>query len=284
MTKLISILSVLLMLVAVTSFAAKDEATVKAIWNFDEGNVTDSAENNVIDSSGNEVHGTFLGEPEIVDGIVGKALYFDGETQGVKLPDEEGLNTGGPFTDRTIIAFFKCDDVSTPEKKQTIFEEGGRSRGLVLYVFESKVYVAAWNRAEYNWPGAWPSAEVASERWYHVALVLRESINVVEAGKFEMWLDGEMVASEPGGQVFAHGADIGIAHMNGDTFFHDEDGTGTNMHFLGGTIDEVEVYNSAFDAADFAHYAEVISEATSVEPQGKYTTTWGTLKAQRTKQ
>jgi hypothetical protein len=269
MVKFFSIIGVLLMLVAVASYAAKDEATVKAIWNFDEGDAADS--------SGNDVNGTLVGEPEVVDGIVGKALRFDGVDDGVKLPDEEGLNTGGPFTNRTIAAYFKCDDVSIPEQKQTIFEEGGRSRGLVLYVFESKVYVAAWNRAEYNWVGAWPSAAVESNKWYHVALVLRDGINVVEDNKFEMWLNGEMVASEPGGQVFGHGADIGIAYTNGDTLFHDEDGVGTNMHFLGGIIDEVIVYNSAFDEADFA---EVVA---SVEPQGKYTTTWGALKTQRTK-
>ena len=280
MFKYFSIFCVLLMLVTITSFAAKDAATVKAIWNFDE-EPSESDAFDVIDSSGNDVNGTFFGEPTAVDGIVGKALHFDGETQGIKFPDEEGLNTGGPFTNRTIIAFFKCDDASIPAKKQIIFEEGGRTRGMVLYVFESKVYVAAWNRAEYNWPGAWPSADIDSERWYHVAMVLRDGTEAVEAGKFEMWLDGEMVVSEPGGQVFAHGADNGIAHLNGDTFFHDEDGAGTNMHFFGGVIDEVEIYNSAFDAADFAEYAEIIQSATSVEAQDKYTTTWGSLKEQR---
>lgn len=275
MTKSISILSVLLMLATVVSFAARDEATIKAFWNFDNEDASDS--------SGNDVNGTIVGEPEFVDGIVGKALQFDGEDDGVKFPDEEGINTGGPFTNRTIAAYFKCNDVSIADHKQTIFEEGGRSRGLVLNVYDGKVYVGAWNRAEYNWPGAWPAVEIDSDRWYHVALVLRDGANAVEDDKFEMWLDGEKVASEPGGQVFAHGADIGIAHTNGDTFFHDEDGQGNNIHFFGGTIDDVEIYNSAFDADDFAKYAEVIKNATSVEPQGKFTTTWGTLKAQRTK-
>ena len=99
-----------------------------------------------------------------------------------------------------------------------------------------------------------------------------------------MWLNGEMIASEPGGQLFAHGDDTGIAHTNANAVFHDDDGAGTSIHYFGGVIDEVIVYNSAFDADDFAEYAEVIQATTSVEPQGKYTTTWGTLKAQRTRQ
>ena len=274
MTKFISILSVLLMLIAVSIYAARDEATVRAIWNFDEGNAADT--------SGNNVNGTLAGAPEVVDGIVGKALMFDGVDDGVKLPDSNGLNTGGPFQNRTIAAYFKCSDVSIADHKQTIFESGGRTRGFVVNIFEGRVYVGAWNRAEYQWAGAWPSAAVESNRWYHVALVLRDTTNAVQDDKFEMWLDGEMVASESGGQLFAHADDIGIAHVNTNAVFHDDDGGGTNIHYFGGIIDEVIVYNSAFDADDFAEYAEVIHAAASVEPQDKFTTTWGTLKAQRT--
>ncbi|MDE0085246.1 MAG: hypothetical protein OXU23_06010 [Candidatus Poribacteria bacterium] len=275
MTRYISILSVLLMLIALSIYAARDEETARAIWTFDEGDAADT--------SGHDVNGTLAGEPEVVDGIVGKALKFDGVDDGVKLPDSNGLNTGGPFQNRTIAAYFNCSDVSITDHKQTIFEEGGRTRGFVVNVFDGKVYVGAWNRAEYQWVGAWPSAPVESNKWYHVALVIRDGTNAVEDDKFEMWLDGEMIASEPGGQLFAHGDNTGIAHTNQNAVFHDDDGGGTDIHFFGGIIDEVIVYNSAFDADDFAEYAEVIKATTSVEPQGKYTTTWGMLKAQRTR-
>ena len=273
MTKLTVVLTILIVLITLPTFAARDEATARAIWTFDEGDAADSSEH--------AVNGTFAGEPEVVDGIVGKALKFDGVDDGVKLPDSNGLNTGGPFMNRTIAAFFKCTDVSITDHKQTIFEEGGRTRGFVINVFDGDVYVGAWNRAEYQWAGAWPSAEVESDRWYHVALVLRDTTNVVEDDKFEMWLDGELIASEPGGQLFAHGDDTGIAHTNANAVFHDDDGGGTNIHYFGGLIDEVIVYNSAFDENDFAEYADIIKEATSVEPQDKFTTTWGALKSQR---
>ena len=275
MTKFIPIFSILLMLIAVSIYAARDEDTVQAIWTFDEGDATDT--------SGKDVNGTFAGEPEVVDGIVGKALQFDGVDDGVKLPDSNGLNTGGPFQNRTIAAYFNCADVSIADRKQTIFEEGGRTRGFVVNVFDGHVYVGAWNRAEYQWVGAWPSAPVESNTWYHVALVLRDTTNVVEDNKFEMWLNGEMIASEPGGQLFAHGDDTGIAHTNANAVFHDDDGAGTNRDYFGGIIDEVIVYNSAFNDADFEEYADAVQAATSVEPQGKFTTTWGMLKSQRTR-
>ena len=112
---------------------------------------------------------------------------------------------------------------------------------------------------------------------------LRDTKNAVEDDKFELWLDGEKVASEPGGQLNAHADDIGIAHYQYKTQFSTMTMVqGTNIHYFGGTIDEVIVYNSAFDADDFAEYADVIQAAASVEPKNKFTTTWGTLKTQRT--
>ena len=81
------------------------------------------------------------------------------------------------------------------------------------------------------------------------------------------------------GPLYGHGAAIAIGKVNGDTVFHDEVISGTDVHYFGGSVDEVIVYNSAFDAADLAEYAEAV---VSVEPQDKFTTTWADLKAQRT--
>ena len=204
----ITMLSVFLMLVAVAAFAQKDEATAEGIWNFDNG---DGA-----DTSGKGLDGTLVGDPEVVDGIVGKALHFDGDDDGVKLPDSVGINTIAQpeyYSNRTIALYFNCDDVSITSHKQTIFEEGGRTRGLVINVFDGHLYVAGWNRAEYNWDGAWPSAPVESNRWYHVGLVIRDAVDAVEPDKFEMWLDGERIASEEGAHSMAT-ATISVSHMS----------------------------------------------------------------------
>ena len=269
-----SVFSVLLMLIAAATYAARDEATAEGIWNFDGGDA--------VDTSGKGLDGTIVGDPEVVDGIVGTALLFDGVDDGVKLPDSVGINTLAQpdfYTNRTIACYFNCDDVDITEQKQTIFEEGGRTRGLVINVFDGQVYVAGWNRAEYNWDGAWPSAPVESGVWYHVALVIRDADAAVEPNKFEMWLNGELVASEDGGALYGHGDDIGIGHVNANAVFHDDDGAGTDIHYFGGIIDEVIVYGSAFDESDFAAYATAV---VSVEPQDKFTTTWAAIKAQRT--
>ncbi len=249
--------------------AQRDEATVAANWTFNDGSAKDNSKKGV--------NGNFVGNPKAVDGIAGKALQFNGDNDGIKLPDSADINTSGPYTDRTVAALFYCDDVGVKDRKQVIYEEGGRTRGLVLYVHDKKVYVGGWNRAEYNWNGEWPSADVKSKRWYHVGLVIRNAAAKVENKKFEMWLDGKRIAQEKGGQLHAHSDDIGIGHTNQNAVYHDEGGSGTDIDWFGGLIDEVIVYGSAFDEADFAKLAQPLS----VEPQGKFTTTWANLKDRR---
>lgn len=250
--------------------AQRDEGTVAAIWDFNSGDAKDASKKGV--------NGNFVGKPKVVDGIAGKALQFNGKDDGIKFPDSADINTGGPYTDRTVAALFNCDDVGIDARKQVIYEEGGATRGLVIYVHDGILYGAGWNRAEYNWNGAWPAAEVKSKRWYHVGIVIRDAAAKVENDKFEMWLDGKLIAQEKGGQLHAHSDDLGIGHLNQNTVYHDGGGGGTNLDWFGGIIDEVLIYGSAFDEADFAELASPLS----VEAQGKFTTTWGHLKAQRT--
>ncbi len=264
----IVLLGVLLPIVAVD--AQRDEATVAANWTFNDGSAKDTSKKGL--------NGNFSGKPKAVDGIAGKALQFDGEDDGIKIPDSADINTVGPYTNRTVAALFNCDDVGIDSRKQVIYEEGGRTRGLVIYVYDGKVYVGGWNRAEYNWNGEWPSAEVKSKRWYHVGLVIRDAAPKVESKKFEMWLDGKRIAQEKGGQLHAHGDDVGIGFTNQNAVYHDEGGSGTNIDWFAGLIDEVIVYGSAFDEGDFADLASPLS----VEPQDKFTTTWAGIKAQRT--
>jgi hypothetical protein len=209
-------------------------------------------------------------------------LFEDGATEdstrnqsdAIRLPDSAHINSGGPWTNRTVKIIFNCADVSK-NGKQTIFEEGGRTRGLVIYVFDGDLYVGAWNRSEYNWNGEWISAPIKSDKWYEVAAILRDTKGAVEKDKFEMWLDGKLIDKRSGGQLHGHSDDNGIGMTNQNTVFHDEDGSGTNRDYFGGLIDEVWVINQALTAADLK------PAKLSVEPIGKLTATWGRMKVER---
>jgi hypothetical protein len=231
----------------------------------------------VPDDSANELTGTIVGDPQVVPGLNGNALKFDGVDDAVHFPDSEFINiTNGPWANRTVKVIFNCADVSKSEK-QTVYEEGGATRGFNIYILEGEVYVGAWNRAEYNdpvtWEGSWPSVPIGSNEWHSVAFVLRDAPDEVAPDKFEMWLDGTLVAKEPAGQMYNHGADNSIGDTNGDTFFHDGSFSGSG-NFFEGMIDELWILNEALSAAALGDFA------TSVEPTSKLTGSWGAIKAQ----
>lgn len=251
------------------AYAKINPADIVAVWTADDGN-----ERTLTDVEGQGING-IITKAKWVPGLRGGALQFDGKSSAVKIPDSNLINTGGPFPKRTIMALFNCDDVSITDQKQTIYEEGGRTRGLVIYVYDGKVWVGGWNRAEYNWRGEWISAPVQSGKWHYVALILRDTTGKVEKDKFEMWLDGQLVEKRPGGQLHGHGDDIGIGHVNQNTVFHDEDGAGTNIHYFKGLIDEVRLYNASLTQDDLD---SIWGGILAVRPAGKLATLWGRIK------
>ncbi len=237
------------------------------VWLFDDGSAKDATKNSL--------DGSIQGNPNPVRGLYGDALEFDGVDDGVTIPDSDFINiTNGPFSNRTVMAVFNCADVSKGEK-QTVFEEGGRTRGLVIYVHEGKAYVGGWNRAEYDWnPGAWISAPIKSNTWYSVALVIRDADEKVEKDKFEMWVNGQLIDKEPGGHIHNHSNDNAIGYTKENVVFHDDTGEGDGWYFEG-LIDEVWVVNEAWTRADFK------LGRFSVEPAGKLAAVWGMFKIQR---
>jgi hypothetical protein len=212
-------------------------------------NVSDS---NVPDDSANDNTGIIVGDPQVIDGLDGKALLFDGVDDGVDIPDSEFINvTGGPFPNRTVIAVFKCDDVTKPGK-QTVFEEGGLTRGLTIYVSNGEVYVGGWNKADYEpqWnPGSWISAPINSNQWYAIALVIRDGTPAQEDDKFEMWMNGNLIGKAPGAEIWNHGNDNAIGYTNQNVVFHDGDGSGDGW-FFEGAIDELWILNDALTEAE----------------------------------
>jgi len=215
----------------------------------------DNVSDDVPDDSANSNTGTIVGDPQVVDGLGGKALHFDGDGDGIDIPDSQYINvTGGPFPNRTIIAVFRCDDVSKTTK-QTIFEEGGNTRGMTFYVHDGLLYAAAWNRAEYNWDGAWLSVPVGSGEWHTVAMVIRDAGEAVEDDKFEMWLDGVLIQTAPGGQLHNHADNNAIGYTRQNNVFHDGN-AGADGHYFEGAIDEVWILNQALTQVDMSQWGK----------------------------
>jgi len=209
---------------------------------------------NVTDDSANNNAGNLLGDPQIVPGLNGMALQFDGIDDGVHIPNAAGINLS-THTDHTVIAVFNCADVDKAEV-QCVYEEGGSTRGLTIYVHEGMAWGGAWNRADYTpqWaPGTWFSAPIGSNEWHAVAVVLRDSGPGQEDDKFEMYLDGEFVGIGPGGQLQSRSDAIGIGNVQAQTIFND---TIVNAgYWFEGMVDEVWILNEALSQDELRQWA-----------------------------
>ena len=71
-------------------------------------------------------------------------INFDvGSGTFIEIPDNVDINSGGPYPERTFaLAFQAGNDVST---QQVVFEEGGGTNGLAVYIENNEVLVAMWN-------------------------------------------------------------------------------------------------------------------------------------------
>jgi len=118
------------------------------------------------DSSTNGNTGNLIGAPQVVDGLTGKAMKYNGVDDGIHLPDAATINTS-TRTDKTVIAVFNCDDVSKTEK-QVVYEEGGTTRGLNIYVAHEgeidalRQYKDDQARQESEWAARWEAHKAAN--------------------------------------------------------------------------------------------------------------------------
>ena len=216
------------------------------VWKFNQSSGTVAIES----KTGHD--GIILGSPQWVerpvdDDVGNKALRFDGINDYVSVPNHNLINTGGPWSSKTIVIIFKADDTSIANK-QILYEQGGNIRGLNIYIENGRLYAGGWNQnpSESNWSGEWASTPIESDVWYEVALVLRKTTDIVSSDKLELWLDGELRATAAGGKLYSHSGNIGIGNINQWTEF--PDGESNDNKFFQGQIDEIRLYNDVLFA------------------------------------
>jgi hypothetical protein len=208
----------------------------------------------VPDDSGNANTANLIGNPQVVDGLKGKALEFNGVDDGVHIPDGSMINLS-THQNHTVVAVFKCTDVDKPEK-QVVYDEGGTTRGVTIYVHEGLVYAGGWNLSDYTpeWTGTFLSHPITSNQWISVAAVLRDSGPAQENDKFEMWVNGQFIDIGPGGQLQSRPNDCAIGYANGQSKFHDGNLTGGGAYFEG-MVDEVWIFNQALTEVELSQWS-----------------------------
>ncbi len=228
--------------------------------------MNDSSGTTVLDTApfGADHSGVLTGDAMWNEYGDGGSLSFDGQGDYVAVPDSSDLNTS-IITQRTVSAWLNANDVDVSSRKQVVFEEGGSLRGLNIYVHDGQLYLGGWNTptTESGWSGTFLSTDqIESQRWHHVALVLEGDSNLSSTG-FRAYLDGALIGTGLGSQLWSHTGDTGIGQVTG----FDESTTGTTKFHTGdaladghgfeGMIDEVRVYNRALTAGEVASLADL---------------------------
>lgn len=187
------------------------------------------------------------------DGAYGNALQFDGTDDLLGVASTEDINWG-IHPQATLSAWFWVDDKDISSRKQVIYEQGGTTRGLNLYVYDGHLYGGGWNDdvSQSDWSGSYISTTIQSNTWHHAALVLdggetvaAEANGTLPSEALKLYLDGTLVGSAEGSQLWEHSGDNGIGAVNDDTKFHDGDTGVALSDYFAGKIDEVTHFDHA---------------------------------------
>ena len=218
-------------------------------------------------SIGAALNGTYagnvtLGVPSLVETDPDPAARFGGTDGRVNIPVHNLINAAGPYLDKTVELWLQADDVTS---RQVLYDQGGTSRGLNIYIEGGRLYVGAWETGTSPWGSLFLSTPIEANQRYMVDLVMAGDVSGT-TGSLTGYLNGEPFDQASGvGRLFAATGAGGIGAMVDATRFHSDPFTATgNGYWFTGTIDEVSLYNLALSEAQIAaHYAL----ATAVIPE-----------------
>lgn len=181
-----------------------------------------------------------------------KVLRFDGTNDELTIPINNDINTSTFDSKFIFVAFRTGADVTT---RQVLYEQGGGTRGLSIYVEAGEIHFHAWNRnnddggATTPWGGSGVNAvhlaSTGSQVGINTAYIATMAFDFTATNKFEGFLDGTSVATPftaNVGRLFSHGDPGGIGGIEGGTYFPDGTAAGSNF---GGDIAEVIHYSNA---------------------------------------
>ncbi|GAB5525033.1 MAG: hypothetical protein Roseis2KO_29050 [Roseivirga sp.] len=161
--------------------------------------------------------------------------FINGTETGLQVPDNTDYNTGGPYTRKSMnFAIRTSSDVTT---RQQIFEQGGGSNGLGIYIDGGTLYGAIWNRNNSGstgapWNDATPtnfiSTTISTGTEYIITMEYDGSTDFT--GTVTMYLNGESFGTLSSvGLLYNHGGDVGFGDVDGGSRYHNNTTAATSF-------------------------------------------------------
>ncbi len=165
---------------------------------------------------------------------------FDGINDYISVPNSSLINLSD-VTQRTIELVFNAD---TTAGRQVLFEEGGGTNAMVIYIDEGQLYFNVRDGSGITWGPFDISTSIDAGTTYHTALVMDTSTGFVGG-----YLNGTLVGTGTAlTTLSSHSGQIGIGGMNNATHFHDGAASG-NGYYFDGRISDVAIHNAALDVS-----------------------------------
>lgn len=175
-------------------------------------------------------------------------MRFDGNDFYV-LADDAEINQPSPYHEKKAL-FMVIRTGADVNTRQVIYEQGGVTRGLNIYVEGGFVYFHAWNDNDDDgsvttpWGGSagtkYIRTPVVSNTEYVLSFIYNHSDGA--DGNITAYVNGVSAGTATGvGRLFAHNYAV-LGGVDGDTRFHDNTTTAAGNYFTG-DIAEVIYYN-----------------------------------------
>jgi flagellin-like hook-associated protein FlgL len=184
-----------------------------------------------------------------------------GTLNGTIVPSQNGVNTGGPFLEKTFgLAFETGSDINS---LQVLYEQGGGIRGLNISIENGNLQFGAYNQPNDGGSGNWGYFEVeaalqANTR-YTAQLVLEG--DPAYGGELRAYLDGMLIQTVSGvGILYNHGNPGAIGRINSEAVIN---GTAVNYSpatEFQGAIDKVIQYNDVYSPQAFDQVTGYLAE------------------------
>jgi Ca2+-binding RTX toxin-like protein len=222
-----------------------------AYWSLDDlaGTTADNEGSLGASVDGTVTGGVTFGAAALYTGASSSA-DFDGVNGGIRIPDNASINAA-TTTARTVELVFNADDVNS---RQVLYEEGGATHGLTIYLDNGNVHVTGEHLGE--WVDADISAAVSVGQTYHIAFVYSALDD-----SFSGYLDGTLIGSVStnGAASFpSHTGDVGIGYAPDAVQFHDGD-SNSGGYYFDGRISDVALYNVALSQSQLQDHVDAMS-------------------------
>jgi hypothetical protein len=188
----------------------------------------------VLDSSGYDHHGKFVGEPQYVEGFEGEALEFDGRNDYVELPIGSVI---GSLTNSTFTIW--VDSKAGGSFARAFDFNNGMDAYMCLgprWWFMDDMYFAITTGGEASQSLVQPTGFDIETGWHHVAVTINANINIST-----LYYDGEELANNS----TLTPSELGVTTNNWLGRSHNAD----DAYYLG-SMDDFRIYDYALSQTE----------------------------------